>query len=254
MYYDDAASLKLRYDLVNRAGLRGAGIWALGYDGTRPELRAALADKFLSDPTPPVVGITGSEERRVPESLAVGGYGRVVVDGLRLRSSPSTSAEIMTLLRDRDHAPAHRRSRPTRWIHVVPGVPAGTTGTPVDPMGAGGWVAALWQRGAARRPATDPLRDACRRRRRPGVVSRPRPLRHRVALPNLDADRLGRDVGGHPLGLLGRLGDARGHVAGDPRRRAQSAGDLAIGTPAPRRRARRARRGRRVGRPYTRAR
>ncbi len=57
LYYDDAASLKLRYDLVNRAGLRGAGIWALGYDGTRPELYQALADKFLQDTTPPLVGI-----------------------------------------------------------------------------------------------------------------------------------------------------------------------------------------------------
>ena len=46
LYYDDADSLKLRYDLVNQAGLRGAGIWALGYDDTRPELYAALAEKF----------------------------------------------------------------------------------------------------------------------------------------------------------------------------------------------------------------
>src|SRR4029077_1938304 len=58
LYYDDAASLKLRYDLVNRTALRGAGIWALGYDGTRPELYQALADKFLHDTTPPAVGIS----------------------------------------------------------------------------------------------------------------------------------------------------------------------------------------------------
>lgn len=57
LYYDDAASLRLRYDLVNRTDLRGAGIWALGYDGTRTELRNALADKFLSDKTAPVVGV-----------------------------------------------------------------------------------------------------------------------------------------------------------------------------------------------------
>ncbi|TAL06017.1 MAG: hypothetical protein EPO00_11865, partial [Chloroflexota bacterium] len=57
LYYDDAASLKLRYDLINRTGLRGAGIWALGYDGTRPELYKALADKFLHDTTAPLVGI-----------------------------------------------------------------------------------------------------------------------------------------------------------------------------------------------------
>ncbi|MFH1475428.1 MAG: glycosyl hydrolase family 18 protein [Chloroflexota bacterium] len=57
IYYDDAATLKARYDLVNRSGLRGAGIWALGYDGTRPELYRALADKFLNDTTPPVAGL-----------------------------------------------------------------------------------------------------------------------------------------------------------------------------------------------------
>src|SRR5262249_25661968 len=29
LYYDDSTSLRLRYDLVNRTELRGAGIWAL---------------------------------------------------------------------------------------------------------------------------------------------------------------------------------------------------------------------------------
>ncbi len=57
IYYDDAATLKARYDLINRAGLRGAGIWALGYDGARKELYRALADKFLHDTTAPLAGI-----------------------------------------------------------------------------------------------------------------------------------------------------------------------------------------------------
>ncbi len=57
IYYDDAQSLRAKYDLVNRTGLRGAGIWALGYDGTRPELYTALAEAFLDDRTPPRVGI-----------------------------------------------------------------------------------------------------------------------------------------------------------------------------------------------------
>jgi hypothetical protein len=43
--------------MVNRAGIRGVGIWALGYDGSRPELYQALADKFLTDTTPPLAGI-----------------------------------------------------------------------------------------------------------------------------------------------------------------------------------------------------
>ena len=57
VYYNDAAGLKLRYDLVNRAQLRGTGIWALGYDGTRTELAEALAAKFLDDTTAPLAGI-----------------------------------------------------------------------------------------------------------------------------------------------------------------------------------------------------
>ncbi len=58
LYYDDAATLKARYDMVNRAGIAGVGIWALGYDGSRTELYQALADKFLTDTTPPLAGIT----------------------------------------------------------------------------------------------------------------------------------------------------------------------------------------------------
>ena len=53
LYYDDAQALGLKYDLINRAGLRGAGIWALGYDGTRPELYAMLKAKFITDTVPP---------------------------------------------------------------------------------------------------------------------------------------------------------------------------------------------------------
>jgi spore germination protein YaaH/flagellar hook assembly protein FlgD len=55
LYYDDAATLAAKYDLVNQYDLRGAGIWALGYDGTRPELYAVLKDKFITDTVPPVI-------------------------------------------------------------------------------------------------------------------------------------------------------------------------------------------------------
>ena len=53
LYYDDAQALGLKYDLVNRYNLRGAGIWALGYDGTRTELYAVLKAKFITDTVPP---------------------------------------------------------------------------------------------------------------------------------------------------------------------------------------------------------
>ncbi|HYK95353.1 MAG TPA: glycosyl hydrolase family 18 protein [Candidatus Dormibacteraeota bacterium] len=71
LYYDDAASLGLRYDLVNRASLRGVGIWALGYDGTRGELRAELAKKFLADRAAPLVGITTLAPQQGDQSFRV---------------------------------------------------------------------------------------------------------------------------------------------------------------------------------------
>jgi putative cell wall-binding protein/spore germination protein YaaH len=70
LYYDDTSSLGLRYDLVNRKGLRGAGIWAVGYDGIRPELYALLKAKFLNDTTPPRSGI-----RRLSAVEADEGFG-----------------------------------------------------------------------------------------------------------------------------------------------------------------------------------
>ena len=48
LYYDDSQSLKIKYDIINSYGLRGAGIWALGYDDGRSELNNALAAKFLA--------------------------------------------------------------------------------------------------------------------------------------------------------------------------------------------------------------
>ena len=53
LYYDDAQSLGAKYDLINRYDLRGAAIWALGYDGARTELYQVLADKFITDTIPP---------------------------------------------------------------------------------------------------------------------------------------------------------------------------------------------------------
>jgi len=55
LYYDDATALKAKYDLVNTYGLRGVGIWALGYDGGRRELTKAIAAKFIRDRVPPVI-------------------------------------------------------------------------------------------------------------------------------------------------------------------------------------------------------
>ncbi len=48
LYYDDATSLGMKYDLVNARGLLGTGMWALGYDGTSPDLWQALRQKFVA--------------------------------------------------------------------------------------------------------------------------------------------------------------------------------------------------------------
>ena len=46
LYYDNTQSLGVKYDLVNRTGIRGMGIWALGYDGGAPELWSELSTYF----------------------------------------------------------------------------------------------------------------------------------------------------------------------------------------------------------------
>jgi spore germination protein YaaH len=46
LFWDDATSLGYKYDLVNRDGLRGVGIWTLNYGGAANELWLALANHF----------------------------------------------------------------------------------------------------------------------------------------------------------------------------------------------------------------
>jgi len=46
MYFDNATSLGIKYDLVNSNNLRGVGMWTLGYDTGHTELWNELAAKF----------------------------------------------------------------------------------------------------------------------------------------------------------------------------------------------------------------
>lgn len=48
LYYDDAQSLGLKYDLVNNSGLRGTGMWTLDYQGTSTDLWNEISLKFVS--------------------------------------------------------------------------------------------------------------------------------------------------------------------------------------------------------------
>ena len=46
LYFDDTVSLGSKYDLVNKDGLRGIGIWNLNYGGGAPELWSTLKAHF----------------------------------------------------------------------------------------------------------------------------------------------------------------------------------------------------------------
>src|SRR6185503_16776353 len=57
-YYDDAASLAVKYDMINQKGLAGTGMWTLLMDQGDNVLWGLLANKFVNDTTPPMGGIT----------------------------------------------------------------------------------------------------------------------------------------------------------------------------------------------------
>jgi spore germination protein YaaH len=57
-YYDDVASLGVKYDLINARGLAGTGMWTLLMDQGRDELWRLLARKFVNDTAPPVGGVS----------------------------------------------------------------------------------------------------------------------------------------------------------------------------------------------------
>lgn len=46
VWYDDQQSLGIKYDMAISKGLKGIGMWALGYDGTRSELWDLISQKF----------------------------------------------------------------------------------------------------------------------------------------------------------------------------------------------------------------
>ena len=59
LYFDDAQSLAAKYDMINNQNLRGAGIWALGYDSSTNDLTNGLAPKFLIGIADLTVGLPG---------------------------------------------------------------------------------------------------------------------------------------------------------------------------------------------------
>jgi spore germination protein YaaH len=68
LYWDDVTSLGAKYDLVNRDGLRGVGIWNLNYGGGAPELWSALFNHFSGCPR---VAVTSSPASTAPVGTSV---------------------------------------------------------------------------------------------------------------------------------------------------------------------------------------
>ncbi len=71
VYYGDAASMKLRYALVNDYNLRGAGMWALGYEGRHQELYRAITESFLVDKAAPQAGVRMLAGAQLDEGFVV---------------------------------------------------------------------------------------------------------------------------------------------------------------------------------------
>jgi Glycosyl hydrolases family 18/FlgD Ig-like domain len=57
-WYDDSVSLAAKYAFAEAEDLAGVSIWALGYDGARPELWGALAGAFGIGTGAPVVAVS----------------------------------------------------------------------------------------------------------------------------------------------------------------------------------------------------
>jgi spore germination protein YaaH len=150
IYYDDAQSLGLKYDLVNSMGLAGTGMWALGYDDGRNELNEALAGKFLTTDTTgestytPVTavrlldtrtgnGLAGKFTSRAPRTFFVAGRGGIPADATavtgNLTVTEQTSSGFLTLSPIPDASPSTSTlnfpSRDTRANNVTVRLSAG---------------------------------------------------------------------------------------------------------------------------------
>jgi len=103
-YYDDARSLKVKYDYVISNQLGGVGIWALGYDNGYTELWGALREKFSKGPFIVVfkAGYSRSQQQSVHDSLG-GEVVRYLVDdrAVIVRSLNKKSIDLLKEYRRR---------------------------------------------------------------------------------------------------------------------------------------------------------
>ena len=156
LYYDDVRGLAAKYDLVNFNALRGAGIWALGYDGTRTELYSLLKAKFVDDRTPPSAGIramapVSREEGIYVDWIAVDDYTGVAAYDVQVSKDggawaawlTGTRAGAGTYLAESGHGYAFRvRARDGKGNWSPWNVSAAWTATPRLAVGGFGRVTA----------------------------------------------------------------------------------------------------------------
>jgi spore germination protein YaaH len=88
LYWDDPTSLGLKYDLVNRDGLRGVGIWNLNYGGGAPELWGALAAHFSLVPGQPGNLSVCAGQSRVTVSWAPAATLGTPITGYQVTANP----------------------------------------------------------------------------------------------------------------------------------------------------------------------
>ena len=77
-WYDDSASLDIKYDMVNDSVLQGAGCWALGYDRNYLQIWDAIRRNFWVEPP---------QRHWTAE---------VLIDSLNVRDGPGTTYRILT--------------------------------------------------------------------------------------------------------------------------------------------------------------
>jgi spore germination protein YaaH len=177
-YWDDTTSLGQKYDLVNRAGLRGVGIWNLNQGGGSPELWSLLSTYFscpvtVTSPPPPTTtqfsvsmtagscSVASFEVQQYDSTLSQGWYGLTpavasagsgteVVDGnpgytYQFRARANTAAGVIgswstavTVTVD----PSATYSHPFKGLHTLDGF-GGIQSDDSAPLGGGpywaGW-------------------------------------------------------------------------------------------------------------------
>lgn len=98
-YYDDARSLRAKYDFVIQNGIGGIGIWALGYDAGRTELWDVLRDSFSKEPIVVLfnTGVSEVQQNAVHSALSADVVRPLSTSrGVIVRPRNITSQELIT--------------------------------------------------------------------------------------------------------------------------------------------------------------